>query len=343
MSDERREAQASLYVLGALPPEETREFEAALRADPQLKTLVAELRSAADAMVTGFPQASPPPALKSRVMGAATARGTVPAAPAKMAGTDTAPPSGWMVWLPYALAACFAALCVVLISLGRNLREQAVSLREQLNSRAVEADELKSRIDQLQSQADETGSNYERRVDDLRSDVARRTAELQRQTAAFTNQLAREQSELKHRLGTSEADTARLKREKETLEEALRGVSLANNDRLNNAHLRLMRPTAAGSAQTLGASVWLVADQRGLLILESLPTLPASQSYQLWLFDPSAPEPVNGGAFAPESTGKVRHLFTCPSNVRTIERFAVTVEPKGGVPRPTGKPVLTSD
>ena len=308
MIDERRETQASLYALGALPREETREFEAALRADPQLKALVAELRSAADAMVTGFPQAAPPPALKSSVMSAVTAHAAAPAGPANVIGLESARQTGWMVWLPYALAACFAILCVV-----------------------------------LRAQTDETGSNYERRIEDLRGDSAKRAAELQRQAVAFTNQLAREQADLKRRLGASEADATRLQHEKETLEEALRGVSLANNDRLNNARVGLLRPTAAGSPQMLGASVWLVVDQRGLVVLQNLPALPASQNYQLWLFDPNSPGPVSGGVFASEATGAVRHLFTCAVNVRTIERFAVSVEPKGGVPRPTGKFVLSSD
>jgi anti-sigma-K factor RskA len=343
MIDERRETQASLYALGALPPAETREFEAALRADPQLKALVAELRGAADAMVAGFPHAAPPPGLKSRVIGAVTARAVAPVAPGKVVGVDTARTPGWMVWLPYALAACFAVLCVVLISLGRNLREQALALSEQLNERTAEADDLKSRLEQLQSQTDQTGSNYERRVADLRGDAATRVAELQRQAATFTNQFAREQTELKRRLGATDADAVRLKREKEALEEALKGLYVANSDRLNNARVALLRPTAAGSPQTLGATVWLPNDQRGLVVLENLPALPASQNYQLWLIDPSAPAPVSAAVFTSEAAGAVRHLFTTPGNLRTIERFAVSIEPKGGVPRPTGKFVLASE
>ncbi len=343
MINERRETQASLYALGALPAEELREFEAALRADPQLKALVAELRGAADAMVAGFPQVTAPPALKPWVMGAVATRAVAPAASAKVVGLDSARMPGWMVWLPYALAACFALLCVVLISLGRNLREQALALREQLTERTAEVDDLKDRLEQMQAQTDQTGSNYERRITDLRSDAASRVAESQRQAATFTNQVAREQSDLKRRLGASEADAVRLKREKEALEDALKGLYVANSDRLNNARVALLRPTAAGSPQTLGATVWLPNDQRGLVVLENLPALPASQNYQLWLIDPSAPAPVSAAVFTSEATGAVRHLFTTPGNLRTIERFAVSVEPKGGVPRPTGKIILASD
>ena len=342
MIHEHRETQASLYALGALPPQETREFEAALRADPQLKALVAELRGAADAMVVGFAQVTLPPAHKSRVMSAVTARAVAPVVAANAAGLSTERPPGWMVWLPYALAACFAALCVVLISLGRNLREHALALNQQLTERAAEAEDLKSRLEQLQVLTDENGTNYERRIEDVRGDAAKRVAELQRQAAAFTNQLARDQNELKRRLGASETDADRLKREKEALEDALR-LYAANSDRFNNARVALLRPTAAGSPQTLGAAVWLPNDQRGLVVLENLPAIPASQNYQLWLVDPSAPAPVSAGVFTSEASGPARHVFTTPGNLRTSERFAVSIEPKGGVPRPTGKFVLASE
>src|SRR5580765_2293403 len=44
MIDKRTETQASLYILGVLPPGEAREFEAEMRADPKLRLLVKELR-----------------------------------------------------------------------------------------------------------------------------------------------------------------------------------------------------------------------------------------------------------------------------------------------------------
>jgi anti-sigma-K factor RskA len=343
MIDERRETQASLYALGALPPEERREFESALRADSQLKMLVTELRGAADAMVAGFTPVNPPAALKSRVMSAVAGRAGAPVAPAKIAGQGAAQTPGWMVWLPYALAACFAVLCVVLISLGRNLREQALALREQLTERTDEVDQLKDRLEQLQAQADQTGSNFEQRIADLRGDAATRVAEIQRQAATATNQLAREQSDLKRRLGASEADAVRLKREKDLLEDALKGLYVANSDRLNNSRVALLRPTSTGSPQSLGAAVWLPNDQRGLVVIESLPTLPASQSYQLWLVDPNSTAPASVAVFTAEATGAARQVFATPANLRPSERFAVSIEPKGGAPRPTGKFVLTSE
>src|SRR5262245_33721336 len=208
MSDERRETLASLYTIGALSPHEVRELEAALRSDARLRALVAELRGAADAMAAGFPQATAPPEHKSRILTAIAARPVALSAPARAsagAGAAAERPAGWMVWLPYALAACFAVLCVVLISLGRSLREQAVALRDQLDKQMSEAVDLRSRLEDLEVLAGEKGSNYERRIEGIRDEASRRVTELQRQATNFTNQLARDQSELKRRLGASEA------------------------------------------------------------------------------------------------------------------------------------------
>ena len=50
MIDERREAQAAEYVLGALPAEELRDFEQALLSNLELQLFVQELRASAEAI-----------------------------------------------------------------------------------------------------------------------------------------------------------------------------------------------------------------------------------------------------------------------------------------------------
>ena len=103
-----------------------------------------------------------------------------------------------------------------------------------------------------------------------------------------------------------------------------------------------MQPTTDGPPGAIGASVWLAQDQRGLIALEKLPSVtnPAAQDYQLWLIDPNSNSPVSAGVFLPDASGAVRFPFTA-ATVKTVDRFAVSIEPKGGAPRPTGKIVLT--
>jgi anti-sigma-K factor RskA len=55
---------------------------------------------------------------------------------------------------------------------------------------------------------------------------------------------------------------------------------------------------------------------------------------------PPAGKPVPAGVFDPDAEG--RALFESPelSAIASAENFAVTIEPRGGVPAPTGPIVL---
>ena len=340
MIDEHTKTQASLYVLGALSPADAREFEAALRSDPELRSLVQEFRAATTPLSAAFPRVDPPGGLKAKAA-AIEARA---AAPANVVPPGFAQTPGWMDWMPWVLAACFAILCVVLISVGKNLHQQALSLSERLGESASEADDLRGRLEQLQTQTGASTTNYEQRILNIERQAIARIDELSRQTAALTNQFFRAQADLKRRLASSEAGATQLARDKKTLEEALQVLQIAGIDRFNNAKIAIMQPTPDGPLGTIGAAVWLAQDQRGLIALEKLPpvTNPAAQSYQLWLIDPNSPSPVSAGVFLPDASGTVRFPFTAAS-VRTVERFAVSIEPKGGAPRPTGKIVLAGN
>jgi anti-sigma factor ChrR (cupin superfamily) len=65
---EHKEEQASLYVAGALPPDEQRAFEIELRNDPRLRELTESLRRAVNLFALSFPPVPLPPTLKDKVM-----------------------------------------------------------------------------------------------------------------------------------------------------------------------------------------------------------------------------------------------------------------------------------
>ena len=50
MIDPRMEEQAALHVLGALEPQEAREFKAAMKSDPELQSFVGRLSTATGAL-----------------------------------------------------------------------------------------------------------------------------------------------------------------------------------------------------------------------------------------------------------------------------------------------------
>ena len=83
---------------------------------------------------------------------------------------------------------------------------------------------------------------------------------------------------------------------------------------------------------------WSEKARRGILVAGNLASLPPDKQYELWVFIEGKPVPA--GVFDADSSG--RALFESPSlaSLPAAQNFAVTVEPRGGVPAPTGPIVL---
>jgi anti-sigma-K factor RskA len=96
----------------------------------------------------------------------------------------------------------------------------------------------------------------------------------------------------------------------------------------------------SGSARPVPEGRAFYHPRKGLLFSASnLPALPADRTYQLWLV-PSAGNPISAGVFHVDSLGNGEVLLPkIPPGV-SAKAFAVTIEPAGGVPQPTGPKVL---
>ncbi len=82
---------------------------------------------------------------------------------------------------------------------------------------------------------------------------------------------------------------------------------------------------------------WSARARRGILLASNLAPLPSDRQYELWVFQQG--KPVNAGVFDADPKGSA--LFESTEFPRSeAEMFAVTVEPRGGVPAPTGPIVL---
>ncbi|MGH9355269.1 MAG: anti-sigma factor [Terriglobia bacterium] len=80
--------------------------------------------------------------------------------------------------------------------------------------------------------------------------------------------------------------------------------------------------------------------EKGLVFYAAnLPSLPADRIYQLWLL-PSKGKPVNAGIFETDKSGNGQVLLPPLPRGVSAKAFAVTIEPEGGRPQPTGKMVL---
>jgi anti-sigma-K factor RskA len=69
-----------------------------------------------------------------------------------------------------------------------------------------------------------------------------------------------------------------------------------------------------------------------------LPPLAPDKTYQLWFIDPSGP--VSAGVFQADPKGMASLEVDNVAPAERIVAWAVTIEPQGGVPKPTGSMVL---
>jgi anti-sigma-K factor RskA len=89
----------------------------------------------------------------------------------------------------------------------------------------------------------------------------------------------------------------------------------------------------APAPQASGRALW--SRSRGLVFAASaLPAPPAGRTYQLWYLT-SGP-PISAGIFEPEADGRAIAFFATPQLPMAPSGFAVSLEPDGGVPAPTG-------
>ncbi len=78
-----------------------------------------------------------------------------------------------------------------------------------------------------------------------------------------------------------------------------------------------------------------LSSSNGLLFAASrLPALPAGRIYQLWFLTAGAP--ISAGLITPDPSGRVTAAFDVPAGAESPKGLAVSIEPDGGVPSPTG-------
>ena len=73
--------------------------------------------------------------------------------------------------------------------------------------------------------------------------------------------------------------------------------------------------------------------RRGFFYANNLPSLPAGKTYQLWVI---TDKPISAGMLTLDHGHKGRLLMRDLPVVRRIKKFAVSLEPEGGLPQPTG-------
>ncbi len=139
-----------------------------------------------------------------------------------------------------------------------------------------------------------------------------------------TTRLLQEVRTLRSLVQTAEADNARL----HVIEDLLKSPDT------------LRVTLVAGVARPVPQGKAFYHPRKGLLFYAAdLPSLTPDRTYQLWLV-PAQGNPISAGVFQVDSKGNGEVVLPALPGGVAAKAFAVTVEPVGGVPQPTGPKVL---
>jgi anti-sigma-K factor RskA len=259
-------ADSGLYVLGVLHSGDRSRFEDHLRTCEECTAAVRGFRVVADALPYTVPLVDPPPALRSRIVAAAS-RERSPRIAVPLQFEQSAPPK------PPRRTATFAGWLAAAASL-------AVAVGYGLHAADLEA-----------------------RLHDT---------EL-RLTAAIT------------RANDSEQRLQASQREATSVRQTLALLTASDGVELRFAG---QAPAPQSSARAF------LSRSRGVLFAATnLPQIPADRTYQLWYLTRGAP--VSAGLFKPDTQGTAMATFDAPT-IPVLAGMAVSLEPDGGVPAPTG-------
>jgi len=141
-------------------------------------------------------------------------------------------------------------------------------------------------------------------------------------------QLEREklaQLEAREQLAHVESRAAQLAREHAELNELINAVAASDAREL-------------ALAGEIGRARAFVRGNRVVLLVSGLPSAPAGKTYQAWAIEGGVPR--SAGVFDTDAAGDARHRSALATDVAADAVIAVTLEPEGGVPQPTGSVVL---
>lgn len=330
MTHEELEEAVPLYAIGALERSERQAIEAHLLSGcAACHAALKDYQTVASLLPFGLTPATPPNSLKAKIMMAPTPiPGAVEAE--QPGGRSSLEPGEWMNHLfppitparswPFRLAMGFAGLVIVVG--GGYLAWLSYT---QTTQRSGEIQQLQAAVQQQTSRVAALQSELQQReqtVGSLKSELEQRRTEV----AELRDQLVQREAELDDahaQLTQNESSLQRLARQSEEFSGLFKNpsskiVSLSGSDMAKSAGAFLLYDPGTKKA-------WLYAF--------NLPALPSGKVYQLWAIDD---KPVSAGVFGLDTGQKARMLIKNLTDFSRMKKFAVTVEPDGGRPEPTG-------
>jgi anti-sigma-K factor RskA len=118
----------------------------------------------------------------------------------------------------------------------------------------------------------------------------------------------------------------------------------ATLDALTASEVRVVNLTATGPRPPSAQMFWNQRSSRWTLFAHYLAPPAAGKTYQVWLVT-TANEKISAGTFTPDSTGHatLQADYALAGGPASLQTVAVTLEPDGGVPQPTGPIILAGN
>jgi anti-sigma-K factor RskA len=132
---------------------------------------------------------------------------------------------------------------------------------------------------------------------------------------------------LRQQLAYVRADLERVQAENQAL---ARVMDVVNSPKLRIVALGGQAPSPTSQAHVL----WSPESKKAVFYAYGLPAPPAGKDYQLWVIEGDTKR--SEGVFPVDAQGTATHVLPEVPEPSGIGAFAVTLEPAGGVPQPTG-------
>ena len=113
-----------------------------------------------------------------------------------------------------------------------------------------------------------------------------------------------------------------------------RMAEVQSHGSLSALHLAALEAKDASYSAARVLVAWDEDRHRGLVSIQNMPSAPAGKDYQLWVLDPSASSPVSAGVL---KANAAQRFASARPVAPTGLGFAISLEPSGGSPAPTGE------
>lgn len=110
-------------------------------------------------------------------------------------------------------------------------------------------------------------------------------------------------------------------------------AAMAGND------VKVVPLTTPSASEPLGRMVWNRTSNDWIMVTHNLPQPGAGKTYQVWLVTDK--EKISAGTFRPDATGKMVMHANYALDRNALRAVAITEEPEGGMPAPTGPMVVS--